>query len=125
MDEKLIKSAHGLSFPEAVVQFTDAGVVRYVVDLVRFERTLYGSDDETLQDDIALDPMLEVAHRFSEAGVKAALKSVQAGKIAYPEFLRQIMEAGVACYSVYINGRKVIYTGRDGDELVEPFPGGK
>lgn len=125
MDEKLVKSAHGLSFPDAVVQLTEAGVVRYVVDLVRFERTLYGSDDETLQDDIALDPMLEVAPHFSEAGVKTALKTVQAGKSSYPEFLQQIMEAGVACYSVYINGRKVIYTGRDGDELVEPFPGGK
>lgn len=125
MDEKLIKSAHGLSFPDAVARFTDAGVTRYVVDLIRFERTLYGSDDETLQDEIALDPMQEVAPRFSEPGVKAALKSVQAGKATYPEFLKQIMEAGVACYSVYINGRKAIYTGRDGDELVEPFPGGK
>ncbi len=125
MDEKLIKSAHGLSFPDAVARFTDAGVTRYVVDLIRFERTLYGSDDETLQDEIALDPMQEVAPRFSESGVKAALKTVQAGKSSYPEFLKQIMEAGVACYSVYINGRKAIYTGRDGDELVEPFPGGK
>jgi uncharacterized protein YbcV (DUF1398 family) len=125
MDEKLVKSAHGLTFPQAVVQLTEAGVVRYIVDLIRFERTLYGSDDETLQDEIALDPMQEVAPRFSEAALKAALKSVQAGKTDYPEFLKQIMEAGVASYSVYINGRKVIYTGRDGDELVEPFPGGK
>jgi uncharacterized protein YbcV (DUF1398 family) len=125
MDEKLIKSAHGLTFPQAIAQFTEAGVTRYIVDLIRFERTLYGTDDETLQDEVALDPMQEVAPRFSEAGVKAALKTVQAGKISYPEFLKQIMEAGVACYSVYINGRKVIYTGRDGDELVEPFPGGK
>jgi uncharacterized protein YbcV (DUF1398 family) len=125
MDEKLVRSAQHLRFPEAVAQLTEAGVVRYVVDLIRFERTLYGSDDETLQDEIALDPMLEVAPRFSEAGVKAALKAVQAGKIAYPEFLQQIMTAGVACYSVYINGRKVIYTGRDGGELIEPFPGGK
>lgn len=125
MDEQLVKSAQGLRFPEAVAQFTEAGVVRYVVDLIRFERTLYGSDDETLQDEVALDPMQEVAPHFSEAGVRAALRNVRAGKITYPEFLQQIMDAGVACYSVYINGRKVIYTGRDGSELVEPFPGGK
>lgn len=125
MDEKLIKSADGLSFPDAVAQLTKAGVVRYTVDLVRSERTLYGSDDETLQDDIPLNPMLEVAPRFSDVGVKAALEAVQAGKTSYPQFLQAIMEAGVAFYSVYINARKVIYTGRDGDELVEPFPGGK
>jgi uncharacterized protein YbcV (DUF1398 family) len=114
-----------MSFPDAVARLTDAGVTRYTVDLVRFERTLYGSDDETLQDDVAVDSMLEVSSRFSETGVKAALASVQAGKIDYAEFLRQIMMAGVASYAVFIKGRKVVYTGRDGDALTEPFPGVK
>lgn len=125
MDERLVKSAHGMTFPDAVVRLADAGVTRYTIDLIRFERTLYGSDDETLQDDVAINSMLEVAPRFSEAGVKAALTAVQAGKIDYAEFLRQIMAAGVASYAVFIKGRKVVYTGRDGDALAEPFPGGK
>jgi uncharacterized protein YbcV (DUF1398 family) len=104
-----------------VARLTEAGVTRYTVDLVRFERTLYGTDDETLRDEVMLDPMPVVAAHFSEPDVKAALAAVQAGQISYGEFLRRIMEAGVACYSVFVDGHKVIYSGRDGDELVEPF----
>ncbi len=125
MDERLIKSAHGMTFPDAVVRLSDARVTRYTVDLIRFERTLYGSDDETLQDDVAVDSTLEVSPHFSEPGVKAALAAVQSGKIDYPTFLRQIMAAGVASYAVFIKGRKVVYTGRNGDAVTEPFPGGK
>jgi hypothetical protein len=32
------------------------------------------------------------------------------------------MAAGTASYSVYLNGRKAIYFGRNGDFHVEPFP---
>jgi uncharacterized protein YbcV (DUF1398 family) len=112
-----------MTFPDAVARLTDAGVTRYTVDLIRFERTLYGSDDETLQDDVAIDSMLEVSPHFSEAGVKAAIAAVQSGKIDYSTFLRQIMAAGVASYAVFIRGRKVTYTGRNGDAVTEPFPG--
>ncbi|HEX7776368.1 MAG TPA: DUF1398 family protein [Parvibaculum sp.] len=125
MDERLIKSAHGLSFPDAVARLTEAGVVRYTVDLIRCERTLYGLDDETLQDDVAVDTKLEVSPHFTEATLRSALAAVQAGQIDYAAFLAQIMAAGVASYAVFIRGRKVVYTGRNGDALTEPFPGGK
>ena len=36
--------------------------------------------------------------------------------------LRRVMAAGTTSYSVYLNGRKAIYFGRNGDFHVEPFP---
>jgi uncharacterized protein YbcV (DUF1398 family) len=38
------------------------------------------------------------------------------------EFLRRIMGAGCAHYEVYIQGRKAVYFGRDGEFYIEPFP---
>jgi uncharacterized protein YbcV (DUF1398 family) len=52
----------------------------------------------------------------------AAITAIQRRVIAYPEFLRLIMAAGTASYSVFLNGRKVIYFSRNGEFHVEPFP---
>jgi hypothetical protein len=38
---------------------------------------------------------------------------------------RADMEAGTASYGVFLNGRKAIYFGRNGDFHVEPFPGAR
>ena len=46
---------------------------------------------------------------------KDAIKGIQAAQFGYAEFLRRIMRAGVVYYDVFINGRRAIYTGRDGD----------
>jgi hypothetical protein len=37
------------------------------------------------------------------------------------EFLRQIMRPGCARYSGFFGGRKVMYSGRDGDFFTGPF----
>jgi uncharacterized protein YbcV (DUF1398 family) len=47
------------------------------------------------------------------------------GEIQYREFLRQIQAAGAATYSVYITGKRAIYTGRQGDSYTEWFPGAR
>jgi uncharacterized protein YbcV (DUF1398 family) len=54
--------------------------------------------------------------------VEASVRAIQQKKIGYAEFLRRIMGAGCARYSVFFGGRKAMYFGRDGDFYTEPLP---
>jgi uncharacterized protein YbcV (DUF1398 family) len=112
-----------LSFPQVVEKLAAIGVTRYYADLARMRKVYYAADaahEEALPIDAS--PLSET---FSEAGVRSALSSVQRGEIAYPEFLRRITAAGVVCYIVFIDGRRVAYIGGRGDSYVEHFPPNK
>ena len=61
--------------------------------------------------------------RFSAAGVDAAVRDIQAGKIQYRAFCARIAEAGCEGYHVSLAGRRAVYYGRTGDCHVEWFPG--
>ena len=60
---------------------------------------------------------------WSTDGVKAAIKKVQAGGSSYGVFANECMRAGVVGYNVFIEGKRVVYFGKDGDWHVEWFPG--
>ena len=63
-----------------------------------------------------------MAQAFSDAGVDAAVRSIQRGEIQYAEFVRGTMAAGCVGYFVPIAGRHAIYFGRKGERHLEPFP---
>lgn len=110
-----------LRFPDVVAALAGAGVTHYHADFLRAEKTCYLRDGAS---HVGTLPMPEVGIRpeFSAAGVAAAVRASQQGEIAYPEFLARAREAGCIGYVVYIDGRRVIYTGRTGEEHVERFP---
>jgi uncharacterized protein YbcV (DUF1398 family) len=123
LNDCLLKAFAGtISFPESVGMMLETGVERYDVDLARLEKTHYGVNGETHTKVLPLTEAPAVSAAFSPEGVQAAIKASQSQEIAYPEFLRRIMAAGTACYHVYLNGRKVLYFGRNGDFHIEPFP---
>jgi uncharacterized protein YbcV (DUF1398 family) len=64
----------------------------------------------------------EIGPDFDADRVAATVKAIQRGEIGYAEFLRRIMGAGCSHYEVYIDGRKAMYFGRDGEFYTEPFP---
>lgn len=109
------------TFPETVGKMVATGVERYNADLTRLETMHYGLDGSTHAVPLPLADPPAVAAEFSEERVRAAIAAAQRGEIGYPEFLRRAMLAGTASYTAYLNGRKVIYFGRDGDFHVEPF----
>lgn len=112
------------SFGQIVKELMAAGIERYHQDLVRNERTYYLPNGETevvRHHAVATAP----ATAFSEPGVVAPLRAVQAGKIKYAEFCEQIAAAGCVGYMVSIAGKRVTYYGRTGDAYVEWFPGAK
>lgn len=111
-----------ITFPETVERMLETGVERYEVDLTRLEKIHYGVDGATQREPIPLNDTPTVPTAFSAEKVQTAIEASRRGEIAYPEFLRWVMAAGTASYSVYLNGRKAIYFGRNGDFHVEPFP---
>jgi uncharacterized protein YbcV (DUF1398 family) len=109
-------------FPIVVQRLAGAGVHGYRADLLKLRKTYYdgasGAVDETMP--LADAPM--VAAGFDGDSVAATVKAIQQKQIGYAEFLRRIMKAGCASYSVFFDGRKAVYVGRDGDSYTEPFP---
>lgn len=113
-----------ITFGEVVARLTAAGVERYDADLVRAEKTFYLPDDSSTV--LPNAPVAGTAPAaFSAAGVEAAVRAIQAGRIRYKEFCRQIVAAGCVGYQVSLSGRRAIYYGRTGDAHVEWFPGAR
>lgn len=128
MDAKILNQCEELafqnkiSFPEAVKRLAQTGVERYCADLVRLEKFYYSAKGETLTVAMPLQNAPNIGGPFLTDKVRDAVKTIQQGKIDYPEFLRCIMKAGTVYYDVFTGGRRVIYTGRQGDFHVEHFP---
>ena len=112
------------TFPQVVGALSDIGVESYFADLARAVDTFYLPTGETHTEKMTLPPT-KIPVDFSQPGIVAAIRAVQADQIRYPEFLRRAMAAGIAAYWVFIAGRKVIYFGRKGEIHVEGFPSPK
>ena len=112
-------------FPAVLQKLAGAGVTAYNADLIALRNTYYGAASAIVDEMLPLTESPVIATHFDRAAVAATLKAIQRKEIGYAEFLRQIMQAGCARYSVYIGGRKAIYFGRDGDNYTEPFPAAK
>jgi uncharacterized protein YbcV (DUF1398 family) len=122
---KMTKASDGerITFPQVVKALIDAGVERYHADLVCSSRTFY-MPDRTFEI-VPCHKVGAAAQAFSAGGVEAAVRAIQAGKIQYREFCKQIAAAGCVGYCVSLVGRRAIYYGLTGDSLVERFPGAK
>ncbi|HEV8051594.1 MAG TPA: DUF1398 family protein [Parachlamydiaceae bacterium] len=110
-----------LTFPEVVGTLLKEGIESYHVDFLRNENTYYHMNGDSLVVDTK-HMHGEIAREFSAEEVKSAIKKVQSGKVNYTEFCLEAIASGCACYTAYLNGKKVIYFGRNGDHHVEHFP---
>jgi uncharacterized protein YbcV (DUF1398 family) len=122
MNECASRSHEGtITFPEVVRKLAEAGVEWYHTDYLRREHTYYLPNGESHRE--AFDSLPETAaQEFSDAGVDAAVRSIQKGEFQYNEFVRQTMAAGCVGYFVLIAGRKALYFGRKGEIHMEMFP---
>jgi uncharacterized protein YbcV (DUF1398 family) len=109
-------------FPVVVGRLAGAGVAAYTADLMTRRKTYYDSGAGNIDEPMPLADAPVVAGAFDAAAVAAAVRAIQQQKIGYAEFLRAIMRAGCARYSVFFGGRKAMYFGRDGEFYTEPFP---
>lgn len=59
---------------------------------------------------------------FDEVALIRALRTDQAGKSTFPEFLMAAWEAGVVRYEVDFAQRHVVYFGSQGEQYLEEYP---
>jgi len=59
---------------------------------------------------------------FNREALVSALRTDQAGKSTFPEFLEASWRAGVVRYDVDFTARTVAYYGCNGEEYVETYP---
>ena len=111
-----------MPFPRVVERLVEIEVERYEVDLARLTKIYYHHSGRSHVEPLPLDHPHPLGDAFDGEAVRSAIRDIQQGGIIYPQFLRQIMAAGVVSYAVYIAGRKAIYFGRRGDFHVENFP---
>lgn len=112
-------------FPAVVQTLAGAGVHGYRADLLKLRNTYYDDSADAFDEALPLADAPAIAARFDSDSVAATVKAIQQGQIGYAEFLRRIMKAGCASYSVFFDGRKAVYVGRNGDSYTEPFPAAK
>lgn len=130
MDKQIIAECMKASFadtpfPEVVARLAGAGVRAYRADLIKLRKTYYDGAREAHDHAMPYGEAPDVAAQFAAGEVAGAVRAIQRQEIGYAEFLKRIMQAGCASYGVYIEGRKAVFVGRDGDEYVEPFPAAK
>jgi uncharacterized protein YbcV (DUF1398 family) len=110
-----------LTFPQVLGKLQEAGVERYLADLVRGDKTYYRDDGRSCV--VSGKPVGRTpAAAFDAAGVEAAIRASQARSIDYGEFCRRVVDAGCVGYVVSLAGRRAVYFGRTGETHVEPFP---
>jgi uncharacterized protein YbcV (DUF1398 family) len=113
-----------IGFAEVVRALMGAGVERYHADLTRGEKTYYmpdGASHTIANTALAAAPSLDV----SAAGIEAALRAIQGGRIKYREFCARIAAAGCVGYMVSLAGRRAVYYGRTAEVFTEYFPGAR
>lgn len=113
-----------LKFPEIVGKLMADGVESYHVDFVRSENRYYWPHGGSHVEPVDLSHG-EAAARFSAARVEAAVRRSQAGKLTYPQFVQEVLDAGCVYYVAYLAGKRVVYFGREGDSHTEFFPGSR
>lgn len=127
MDQKFFEDCAEASitgskkFPEIVAKLIASNVESYHVDMVRCENRYYLPQGENFVVANKLEPKI-AAEKFSAEQVADAVRSSQAGKITYLQFMEKIATAGAVYYITYLTRKKVVYFGRNGDSHTEFFP---
>jgi uncharacterized protein YbcV (DUF1398 family) len=127
MDTRTIADCMALSFantpfPTVVQKLAGAGVQAYAADLIALRKTYYDAANESVDKAMPLTDAPVIAEAFDTQSVTETVAAIQRREIGYAEFLRRIMQAGCARYTVFFGGRKAMYFGRQGDFHTEPFP---
>lgn len=130
MNESVVKPllekslARQITFPEILSILVKEGVESYHVDFLRNECRYYSKDGGSFALNIPFKHD-GVAPSFSQENLDSINQKVQAGQATFADFVKEGCAAGCAYYIVYINGRKVRYFGRNGDEHIQHFPNPK
>lgn len=113
--------ARAISFPEILATLKKEGVQSYHVDMLRREYRFYSRSGDSCVMGV---PLVHegVSSEFSAGSLERINRRVQSGQAGYPDFVKEGTAAGCAYYIVYIEGSKVRYFGRNGEEYIQYLP---
>jgi uncharacterized protein YbcV (DUF1398 family) len=119
IDEAIKQVAAGtLDFPGYVQMLSTAGIDCYRVDLASHNVIFYSGTKNLLRRFPGEE--LNIAPKFNENTIRAAIKASQDKEIDYPMFLAKIASGGVETYETSLKDRNIIYRGRR-KFFIEPF----
>jgi uncharacterized protein YbcV (DUF1398 family) len=127
-----VHSPTGLHFPLTVAALHKLHVTRYRIDYITSTVTTYitsppseTSETSTLFSTLPIPSHVDLRSSpipWDAEKLVAAIRKAQAGEGNYISFAKEAVEAGVTDYCTYITGRKVVYSGENGDSHTELFP---
>jgi len=109
-------------FPYLAEVLRKAGIKKNRWSLPACQSVFVMDDGNVVQQGTPLVTGLHVIPAFDEAALITAIRTDQAGKSSFPEFLQATWDAGVVEYDVDFVGRKVSYYGVLGECYVEDYP---
>jgi uncharacterized protein YbcV (DUF1398 family) len=109
-------------FPYLAEVLRVAGVHRNIWHLPACQSLYLTQDGPVMAQGAPLVSGMTDVFPFDRDALIAALRSDQAGKSSFPEFLAAAWRAGVVRYEVDFAGRTVTYSGCGGEEYVEQYP---
>ena len=115
--------AGSLPFPDIVRQLLEAGVEYYHVDYILLQCTFYGANAASVVAPLTFEGLPAVAKDFDAAALRQAILDSQQKGQKFREFSQRAMRAGVQGYFAFLQGTRVTYLGRQGDQHTEWFPG--
>lgn len=109
-------------FPYLAETLRLAGVTRNLWFLPACQSLFLTNDGPVvIQSEPLVSGMADVP-QFDREALIAALRTDQAGKSTFPEFLQASWRAGVVRYDVDFLARTVAYYGCNGEEYIEEYP---
>lgn len=119
------KASHNgeISFPEAVGKLIAAGVEYYHVDYITLQTTYYSAEGSAVITPLPYENLPAVSAQLDVKALKATILDSQINAQPYRRFSERIMGAGVQSYFAFLNGKRVVYLGRQGEQHTEWFPG--
>lgn len=117
--------AGSLPFPEIVGRLIDQGVEYYRVDYALGAFTFYRPSGAAVVAPLTFENLPAIAAQFDAAALKAAILDSQQNGQTFRDFCARAVRAGVQGYTVYLRGKRVTYSGRQGNQHTEWFPGAR
>jgi len=106
------RSIGDISFPQFLEELSQRGINEYEINVATGQATYKGVHSEFKTDS---QVSLDISDKFNKSKVIEAIANIS---LPFLNFLKEIAEAGIAIYRVYIPEKKIAYIGI-GEEVIE------
>lgn len=109
-------------FPYLAETLRSSGVIRNIWSLPACQSLYLTKNGPVVMQGTPLVSGMADVPSFDRDALITALRTDQAGKSTFPEFLMAAWKAGIVSYDVDFTARTVTYFGSSGDSYVEAYP---